>query len=125
MNHPAAARVEPVEMVIMAYAAAWNEGDDATRRRLLELAWCDSGVYSDPSARVVGQQALGEHIHAVQMRYPGVRLVLTSEVTAHHEHVHFTWRTTDGEGFTLREGRDIGQIASDGRLCSVVGFFSV
>ncbi|ULH17122.1 nuclear transport factor 2 family protein (plasmid) [Deinococcus sp. KNUC1210] len=129
MNHVVAdinaAKTESVEMIVMAYLAAWNEADDQTRRRLLELAWCETAVYSDPTARVVGQQALGEHIHAFTMRYPGVRLELTSPVSAHHDYVHFTWRATDGDGFTLREGRDIGQVASDGRLRTLVGFFGV
>ncbi|WP_425145002.1 hypothetical protein [Deinococcus sp.] len=116
---------ESVELVVMAYTAAWNESDDATRRRLIELSWCENGVYSDPAARVVGRQALGEHIHAFGMRYPGARLELTSPVSAHHEHLHFTWRTVDSEGCTLREGRDIGQLGSDGRLISVVGFFGL
>jgi hypothetical protein len=37
--------------VVAAYGAAWNEPDEDARRKLLDQAWADDGVYCDPTAR--------------------------------------------------------------------------
>ena len=54
---PAAAQITAVEAVT-AYASAWAEADEETRRALLEKAWTDDGVYMDPTALVEGREAL-------------------------------------------------------------------
>src|SRR5947199_8799447 len=41
-------RMAELEKVLLAYAAAWNEGDEAKRHSLLETSWADDGVYIDP-----------------------------------------------------------------------------
>src|SRR5689334_20533143 len=47
-----------VNEVVASYGAAWNETDESARRKLLEAAWADDGVYCDPTATVTGRDAL-------------------------------------------------------------------
>ena len=57
------------ELVAM-YSEAWA-ADEAERRRLLEVAWHEDGVYSDPVGRAAGREALVSHIAGFQEQFPG------------------------------------------------------
>jgi len=108
--------------VVEWYVAAWNATDEAERRRLLERAWTEDGAYTDPTAQVVGRETLIAHIGALHRRTPGARFDVIAGPDGHHQHVRFIWRLTTN-GSTLREGLDVGEIAEDGRLHGIVGFF--
>ena len=112
-----------IEAVVRAYGAAWASAEEDERRRLLELAWSETGIYQDPTADVVGRKALIQHIAGFQRRMPHSRIVLTSGVQHHHGRVHFTWEITNPDGRVTLEGRDFGELDGDGRLCRIVGFF--
>ena len=60
-----------IDEIVSVYGAAWLEVDDAKRRRLLEIAWSEDGVYQDPTAEVSGRDALVQHIAGFQKRLPG------------------------------------------------------
>jgi hypothetical protein len=112
----------PAETVAT-YAAAWNEGDEGRRRRLLEAAWADDGIYSDPTAHVVGREALVGHITGFRAQMPGARLTGTSGIDEHHGRLRFTWAMHAADGSLVVEGVDFGELAPDGRLRRIVGFF--
>jgi hypothetical protein len=112
-----------VEEVVALYASAWSAPDAAERRCALERAWADAGVYADPTARVEGRDALVEHIGGFHAQMPGARIVLTSGVDAHHDAVRFTWALRAADGTTVTEGIDFGELAADGRLRRITGFF--
>ena len=112
-----------VEEVVALYASAWNEPDTAARRRELERAWADEGIYSDPTAHVEGRDALLAHIGGFQAQMPGARIVLTSGIDAHHGAIRFTWTLRAGDGKIVTEGIDFGELADDGRLSRITGFF--
>ena len=109
--------------VVDAYGAAWNEPDEAARRRLLEQAWADDGTYTDPQSDVAGRDALVAHIAAFHEQFQGAQIVPTSGADEHHGKVRFTWRMQGADGSTIMEGIDFGQLAGDGRLGRIVGFF--
>ena len=109
--------------VLDAYGAAWNEGDEAARRSLLETSWADEGTYCDPTAHVSGRDALVAHIGACRAAYGDFRIDRTSAYDAHHDYVRFTWTMVSGAGETLVDGFDVVGIAADGRVELVVGFF--
>lgn len=108
---------------VAAYIDAWNTPDDARRRALLERAWADDGTYTDPTARVAGRAALHAHIGGFAHRFPSARFLLTSAVDTHHDLLRFGWRLIGQDGATLLDGVDFGELASDGRLRRIVGFF--
>lgn len=106
-----------------AYGAAWNEPDEAERRRLLEQAWADDGTYTDPQADLHGRDALIAHIAGFQEQLKGARIVPTSAVDEHHGKIRFTWKMEGADGSAIMEGIDFGELADDGRLKKIVGFF--
>jgi hypothetical protein len=108
---------------VQAYAAAWLEPAEDKRRELLIQAWTDDGTYTDPMLHVVGRDALNQMITAFQQRRPGDRIVLTSGVDQHHSVLRFAWKWYAADGSSKMEGTDFGELASDGRLCRIVGFF--
>ena len=111
------------QQTVEAYATAWNEPDQGARRRLLERSWADDGTYTDPTAHVEGRAALVEHIAGLHQQMPGARIVLTSRIDEHHGTLRFTWRLLGSDGSIATEGTDFGELASDGRLQQIVGFF--
>ena len=117
--------VPSTEDVIAAYIGAWAERDEVARRRLLERAWVDEGSYTDPLAHVDGREALVQHIGLFQQQAPIVRLVQASGIDEHHGVLRFAWRAEGATEPPLAglEGLDIGELAADGRLRRIVGFF--
>ncbi|MEM1245913.1 MAG: nuclear transport factor 2 family protein [Acidobacteriota bacterium] len=121
---PAAAQTSGPEEAVALYGAAWAEADPAKRRALLEKAWAEDGVYTDPSAEVKGRDALHEHIGAFLDQGTGASLVLTSKVDSHHGHrLRFSWSMVSKDGQTVATGIDYGEVDDDGRLRLIVGFF--
>jgi hypothetical protein len=111
-----------IDEIVTAYGDAWNEHDEKARAALLDRAWADDGVYCDPSATVDGRGSLVAHIGGFQQMMPGHSIELTSGVDAHNERFRFTWvMRKDGE--TVLEGVDFGELAPDGRIKRIVGFF--
>jgi SnoaL-like domain len=109
------------ELVAM-YSEAWA-ADEAERRRLLEVAWREAGVYSDPVGRAAGREALVSHIAGFQEQFPGHRIVMTSGVDEHDGWFRFGWALEDADGNIVMEGVDFGEVADDGRIARLTGFF--
>ena len=65
------------------------------------------------------REALVAHIG----RFHGARVVATSGVDAYDGHLRFAWRMLDADGVVTLEGIDFGELAPDGRLKRIVGFF--
>lgn len=107
---------------VTAYGAAWNETDDAKRRALLEQSFAEDGVYMDPTGRADGRDALGTHIGGFQAMMPGHTIDNASGVDVHDNVFRFAWTMKNGSEVAL-EGMDFGEIADDGRISRIVGFF--
>ncbi|MGH2480756.1 MAG: nuclear transport factor 2 family protein [Ktedonobacteraceae bacterium] len=112
-----------LEQVLFAYVAAWNEADLGRRRRLLETSWAENGIYSDPTAQVSGREALVQHLGKLIEQFAGHRVLLTSGVDEHHGLLTFTWTRIGPDGRSIRQGIDFGELAADGRLLRIMGFF--
>jgi hypothetical protein len=108
---------------LAAYMAAWNESDAAKRMALLEKAWADEGVYIDPVADVKGRDALAATIAALHAQQPGARIELASGVDQHHNQIRFRWDFIGADGKTQIQGIDVGEIAPDGRIARIVGYW--
>lgn len=114
--------MEPRE-TIQAYCEAWSDIDRAKRRKLLEGAWADDGIYCDPLATVSGRSALEDHIAEFAERMPGHVIDLTSGVDSHDGFARFGWLMCGPDGGAVTEGVDFVTFANDGRISRVVGFF--
>lgn len=112
-----------INEVVGAYVAAWHEKDQSARRRLLETAWSEDGVYQDPNADLSGRDNLFQHIDGFHRRFPGCRFVLPGGIDHHHGRIHFTWRMIGPDGKTMLTGRDFGVLDKAGRIRRITGFF--
>ena len=109
--------------IIEAYIAAWNEPDAGKRRKLLDTAWADDGAYCDPLADIAGRDALDGLIAAFHAQRPGASIERVSAVDQHHDKVRFAWAFKDAAGNTQVAGIDVGELAADGRLSRIWGFW--
>jgi hypothetical protein len=109
--------------IIEAYGASWNEADESKRRALLELSWADDGVFQDPRDRAEGREALLALIAGFRQVFAGGSINLTSNIDEHHGQFRFTWRIDDKDGKAVLEGIDFGELARDGRIKLIAGFW--
>jgi hypothetical protein len=105
------------------YDQAWNTGDVAERRRLLEGALTDDCELVEPRGRFAGRDAIIERITGFGHRFPGATVDLTSKVDEHHGFARYGWKIVDGEGSELLHGIDVVERGTDGRLRRIVMFF--
>ena len=108
--------------IVTTYGAAWNEPDEAARRALLTKSWADAGTYSDPTGSADGRDALVAHIGGFQAMMPGHTIDMTSALDTRDNVFRFAWVMRNGTEDIL-EGMDYGELAADGRIAKIVGFF--
>jgi hypothetical protein len=106
-----------------AYLSMWNEADPDRRAERIAQAWVEGGRYVDPLLEAEGHGALGEMVAAVHAQYPGHRFRRTSGIDAHHDQVRFGWELRAPDGTLTVAGVDVGELAPDGRLEKISGFF--
>ena len=110
------------------YGSAWGEPDEEKRRAILEKAWAEDGVYTDPTAYVDGREALVQHIGGFltgRSAGSGPSIQIDSSVDVHHDKfLRFAWKMVAPDGTTvLSPGMDYGELDEQGRLKLIVGFF--
>jgi SnoaL-like protein len=124
---PATAQQPPsqaaLDETVKVYCDAWGESNLDRRREMLERVWTPGGTYTDPVSHVEGRDALVKRITGFLEKFPGAKIVPSSRADLHHDVLRFTWRLESADGKTLNEGIDFGEIAKDGRLRRIVGFF--
>jgi len=122
----AAAQSDPPvtpDAAVAAYCAAWNTTDRSTRDRLLARVWAADGVYSDPEPTLAaGRAALGDAITEFQHHYPDARFRCSAPQT-HHRAMRVSWILLRPDGTQLAQGMDFYDLAPNGRISRVVGFF--
>jgi hypothetical protein len=59
----------------------------------------------------------------MQAHYPGHRFRRASGIDAHHDHLRFAWELVTPDGTVALAGMDVGEVAGDGRLRRITGFF--
>jgi hypothetical protein len=104
------------------YLAAWNEPEPAARRALLEACWSADGTYTDPRSHGANLAELDAIIAGFLSASPGAEFTLNDKIDAHHGYVRFYWTLHFANGTEL-PGMDYGEIAPDGKLKKIVGFF--
>jgi hypothetical protein len=109
--------------IINDYLAAWNEPDEAKRRGFIERCWADDGLYCDPLSDGRGRDALNGFIAGMHGQQAGARIELTSGVEQHHNQIRFAWAFIGPDGKRAIEGIDVGELAADGKLARIVGFW--
>ena len=109
--------------VLEAYFAMWHEPDADARRALVERAFTDGGRHVDPLADAIGHAELNDMVGNVHAHYPGFAIDRTSGIDQHGDQLRFGWRMTAADGTVVVEGIDVAELAGDGRLGRVTGFW--
>ena len=112
-----------VTTVVDDYLAAWNERDEQRRAELIERAWAPGGKLIDPPFDGEGHDGISQMAAVMHEHYAGHRFERASAVDMHHEHLRFAWRLVGPDGSVAVSGIDVADLAADGRLARVVGFF--
>jgi hypothetical protein len=123
-----AAMAEPAkpltpDAAVTDYCAAWSVADRVARDRLLARVWAADGVYSDPTPTLAkGRAALSDVIADFQRQNPGAHF-RCSAPQMHHRAMRATWILLGPDGSQVTHGVDIYDMARDGRIQRIVGFF--
>jgi hypothetical protein len=112
-----------VTTTVDAYLAAWNERDPARRAQLIERVWAPDGRLIDPPLTGEGHDGINDMAGALQEHYAGHSFRRASTVDAHHDHLRFAWELVGPDGQVALTGLDVGELAADGRLRWITGFF--
>jgi hypothetical protein len=107
---------------IATYGAAWNELDEAKRRALLEKSWADDGSYQDPQGTADGRAELVAHIGGFHQLLPGHTIEFASGIDSNGVTLRWAWEMRNGSDVVL-EGVDFAELAPDGRIQRIAGFF--
>ncbi len=59
----------------------------------------------------------------MKTHFPGHSFRRTTGIDAHHEFVRFGWELVGPDGAVAIAGYDVGELADDGRLRRITGFF--
>ena len=105
------------------YLDAWTEPDPARRGELIAQVWAEDGRLVDPPLTGEGHDGISEMAAAMQQHYPGHQFRRTSGVDAHHDYLRFAWELVGPDGAVALTGLDVGELAGDGRLKRITGFF--
>jgi hypothetical protein len=115
--------VSDVTTIVDTYFAMWNETDPAARSTYIEQAWASDARYMDPLLEADGHDGLSQMVDGVHAQFPGHRFRRLSGVDVHHDRVRFAWDLVAPDGAVTVAGIDVGELADDGRLRSITGFF--
>jgi hypothetical protein len=112
-----------VTTIVDDYLAAWNERDEQRRAALIERAWTPEGRLVDPPFEGEGHDGISQMAAVMHEHYAGHRFERTSGVDLHHDQLRFAWQLVGTDGAVAVAGLDVADLAPDGRLARVVGFF--
>ncbi len=105
------------------YLAAWNARDPARRAELIAEVWSEEGQLIDPPLAAEGRQAISEMAEAMHQHYVDHHFTRVSDVDSHHGSLRFAWQLVGPDGQVTVTGLDVGELAEDGRLARITGFF--
>jgi len=112
-----------VAAAVTRYLAVWNETDPEQRLTLIEAAWAPDGQLTDPPFAVEGYEGIQQATAGVQQQYPGHHFRQASAVDEHHGRFRYEWEFVQPDGAIVLAGIDFGELAEDGRIRRVTGFW--
>ena len=105
------------------YLAAYNERDADRRAQLIAAAFSEDGRLVDPPVDGQGHDGIDAVARAMQEQFAGHRFRRVSAVDAHHDRLRFAWELLGPTDDVVLTGMDVGELAADGRLARITGFF--
>lgn len=112
-----------VAATIDGHLSAYGEPDAARRADLIARVWAGDGRLVDPPIAGEGHGGISEMAEAVLAHYAGHTFRRTSGVDVHHGAFRYAWELVAPGGEVALAGVDVGELADDGRLSRITGFF--
>lgn len=110
--------------IVDAYFSAWSETNAAARERTLAAAVTDTVTFRDAFGCTAGREELSAHIAAVQLHMPGARLSRVGDVRQCQGTALVDFSALSSDGRPRGRGANVFDLAADGRIAGVVGFWS-
>jgi uncharacterized protein YndB with AHSA1/START domain len=106
------------------YFAAWGEPDASVRLRTLAAVVTPDVTFRDAFGCIRGRDDLTDHVAAVQVHMPGLCLERSGDVRQCQGAALADWIAVAKDGAPRGRGTSVFELAPDGRIRSVVGFWS-
>lgn len=123
-NVAAADQHAGLEARVDAFFGVWAETDASARRLALHAIASEALVFRDRFSCTSGPDDLAEHIGAAQFHMPGVRLRRDGAVRQCQGVALTDWVAQGPDGATRGRGTNVFELAPDGRLAGVTGFWA-
>ena len=105
------------------FFGAWSETDPGRRNASLQTTVSDEFEFRDAHGCVRGRDELDAHIAAVQVHMPGQALARVGEPRQCQGFALIDWVAHGPGGVQLARGTNAAELAPDGRLTRVTGFW--
>lgn len=114
---------QDTDTLVDGYFAMWQTTDPAERAELVAKAFSDDGRHVDQHADATGHAELAEMIAGVHAAFPGFQMARTSGIDRFGDQLRFSWDLKGADGSPIVAGIDVAEVAPDGRLRRVTGFW--
>ena len=104
--------------------AAWNESDPARRREALAACAAEDVAFCDDYGLLAGREDVSGQIAATRVYMPGLTLRRTGDPALSHGHALVRWEAVDESGAQRGSGANVFTFAPNGKIESVIGFWS-
>jgi hypothetical protein len=111
------------QTLVDAYFAMWRTTDAAERADRVATTFTEDGRHVDQHADATGHAELVEMIAGVHAGFPGFQMARTSGIDRFGDQLRFAWELTAADGSPIVTGLDVAELAPDGRLQRVTGFW--
>jgi SnoaL-like domain len=115
--------MDQLDTTIDTYLEAYAEPDPARRSKLIRKVWTADGQLIDPPLDGTGHAGIDGMATALQTQFPGHTFRRTSRIDGHHGFARYEWEMLTPDGTPALTGLDVAELADDGTLRRVVGFF--
>jgi hypothetical protein len=112
-----------IPAIVDAYFDLWRETDAGARAGQIAEVFTEDGRHVDPNADARGHEDLAAMMAAVHAHFPGLGMERTTTVDVHNDQLRFGWTLTGPDGTPIVTGIDVGELAADGRLRRIAGFW--
>jgi uncharacterized protein YndB with AHSA1/START domain len=106
------------------YFTLWSEPDAARRQRELESIASADVTFRDAFGCTSGRDDLSAHVGASQFHRPGTRLRREGDVRQCQGTALADWVAVGDDGSSRSRGTNVFEMAPDGRIAGVVGFWA-
>ncbi len=111
------------DTLVDTYFDMWRTTDAQQRADLVAKAFTEDGRHVDQHADATGHADLAEMIAGVHAGFPGFQMARTSGIDRFGDQLRFAWELTAADGSPIVAGIDVAEVAPDGRLRRVTGFW--